>query len=456
MALLAVQGASQLSRALRAGPVLGAVLVVVGALAAVADEVVTGAAGPLLWLLEPWGAAASATTREALAPDEVWAGTVVTPVVLGAAAVVAVAAGLALHRLRETAVPAAVLAAAAVVLAPLGLDLPLTAGLLLLVAVAGAALLLPRPAVADLPAAAAGTAVLLLAAVWSLARETTTLVVLPLAALLLGALALRSTRLGAPAAALAGGLGSATLAAVGASAGLAADQVGGLLVLGVGALLAGAVPGRARAGLEAAAAGTALAALAAASGDAGWLSWSLAGLALVALAGALRPDRRLLAVAGGLLLSASSWVRLADAGVSAPEPYVVPLALVALVLGHLRRRAVPATGSFAAYGAGLSALLVPSLLASLAGSPLWRPLVLAGVALAVVLAGVQERLRAPLAIGGGVLAVDAVLLLAPYAAALPRWLALGSAGALLLVVGATYEQRLRDLARLRSRYDALA
>jgi hypothetical protein len=208
--------------------------------------------------------------------------------------------------------------------------------------------------------------------------------------------------------------------------------------------------------VEIAAGTTALAALALTGSDSGWLSWTLAGLALIALATALRPDRRRVALGGGLLLSASSWVRLADAGVSDPEPYVLPLALVALVLGHLRRRAVPTTGSFAAYGAGLSALLLPSLLASYAGSPLWRPLSLGAVALVVVLLGARERLQAPLVIAGAVLAADAMLLLAPYAAAMPRWLALGAAGTLLLAVGATYEQRLRDLTRLRDRYDALA
>jgi hypothetical protein len=69
---------------------------------------------------------------------------------------------------------------------------------------------------------------------------------------------------------------------------------------------------------------------------------------------------------------------------------------------------------------------------------------------------VRGRLQAPLAIGGAVLAADAVLLLAPYAAALPRWLVLGAAGTLLVAVGATYERRRRDLASLRARYDALS
>jgi hypothetical protein len=307
-----------------------------------------------------------------------------------------------------------------------------------------------------LPAAGAGAALLLLAVAWSLADRTATLVVLPFAAALLATV--RPVRLLGPATAAAALLAAGELAAVGAAADLARDQVGALLVVAVGALVAGADLrlGARRDGLEAAAALVGLAALSLTSVDRGWLSWTLAGLALVALAGALRPDRRRLAGVGGLLLAASSWVRLADAGVTDPEPYVLPLALVALVLGHLRRRREPGTRSFAAYGPGLSALLLPSLLASYAGSPLWRPLVLAGVALAVVLLGVRDRLQAPLAIGGGVLAADAVLLLAPYAAALPRWLVLGAAGALLVAVGATYERRRRDLVALRERYDALS
>jgi hypothetical protein len=149
-------------------------------------------------------------------------------------------------------------------------------------------------------------------------------------------------------------------------------------------------------------------------------------------------------------------VRLADAGVHAPEPYVVPLGLVALGLGWLRVRSEPETRSFAAYAPGLSMLLLPSLLASFDDSTLTRPLLLGAAALVVLLVGARARLQAPLVIGGAVLAVDALQLLAPYAATLPRWLTLGAAGLLLVGVGATYEQRRRDVARMRERYDALA
>jgi hypothetical protein len=49
--------------------------------------------------------------------------------------------------------------------------------------------------------------------------------------------------------------------------------------------------------------------------------------------------------------------------------------------------------------------------------------------------------QAPFVVGAGVLFVVAVGRLAPYAPLLPRWVTLGAAGLLLLVVGATYERR---------------
>ena len=461
VALLAVQAAALLPRALRTGPVLGAWAVALAAAAAVAEAAVLAVLGPLGWVDAAWSLPTGSDARDALAPALSWDGTLVAPVVVAAAALAAVGGGLALHRLRDAAIPAGVLGVLAAVLLPLGLDLPYAVALGWLVVLGAALCVVPRPAALELPAAAAGAAVLLLAAFWSLAAQTATLAVLPLVAAALTALAVRSPlpAVLSGAAVLAGLAGTGWVAALGAAASLEAEQVGGLLLLPVAALAVLADPrvGRdRRRGVEGAAVVSGLVALLLAGPDAGWLSWVFAGLALVALGAALRPDRRRVALAGGLLLSASSWVRLADAGVTDPEPYVLPLAVAALVLGHLRRRREPGTRSFAAYGPGLGALLVPSLLASYAGSPLWRPLTLAGVALVVVLLGARDRLQAPLAIGGAVLAADAVLLLAPYAAAMPRWLVLGAAGTLLVAVGATYEQRLRDLSRLRERYEALA
>lgn len=100
-------------------------------------------------------------------------------------------------------------------------------------------------------------------------------------------------------------------------------------------------------------------------------------------------------------------------------------------------------------------MLVPSLLASLDDVTPLRAVLLLPAAALVVIMGVSERLRAPLVLGGGVLVVDGLHLLAPYAPAFPRWSLLALVGTVLVVLGATYEQRRQELARMRDRYAAL-
>ena len=478
VALLAALATLKLPALWRAGPVVGATLVAAACVTWVAEHVVTGLVLPFGWLLDPWTRGRADGAREALGPGVTWDGTVVTTIVLAAAALTLAAGGLSLRRLRAAALPVGALTAATAVLLPLGLatSFPVALGLLLVTALGLAAAglaVLDRHREVGLAVVGTGTAVGLFAACWATADRTATLGVLPLVALLLAALS-ASRRLPVTATGVvatgAGLVASAALGAAGAARGLSADQVGGLLLVGV-AVLAGVAallaqlsdgterqPHRnaQRGGLELAAVLTAGAAVCLAVRDAGWVSWVLAGTGLVVVATALLPDRRRAAIAGGLLLSASSWVRLADAGVDAPEPYVLPIALVALGLGHLRRRAEPSTRSFAAYGPGLVALLVPSLLASFDDATSTRALLLGLVALAVLLVGARSRLQAPLAVGAVVLAVDALQLLGPYAAALPRWMSLGAAGVLLVAVGATYEKRRQDMSRLRTGFDALA
>lgn len=457
VALVAIQLAALLPRDWRAGPVAGALLTTVGALTTQAEAVAQAAVLPLTWLGDPWTLVPDRDARHALAPSAAWNGTVVTLVVLAAAAVVVAGAGLALHRVREAAAPTAVLVVLAAVVLPLGLATSYPLAIVALLA--GSVALLTAGATnrrrdLSLCALIGGTALALLVAAWSTADQGATLLVLPVLALAFAAVAVRRPEAAGPAGLLAG----AFVAAGGAARGLRTDQVGGLLLL-VPALLVSltfVLGGVRRVALELAAAVLAATAVILTVGDVGWLSWTLAVGGLIALADALHPDRRLVAAAGALLLSSSSWVRLADSGISAPEPYVVPLGLVALALGWLRVRRLPQTRSFAAYGPGLSLLLLPSLVASLADDTLTRPLLLGAAATTVLLVGAQQRLQAPLLVGGGVLAVDALHLLAPYAAALPRWLSLGVAGLLLVTVGATYEQRRRDVSRMRERFEALA
>ncbi|MFC5917520.1 SCO7613 C-terminal domain-containing membrane protein [Streptomyces pulveraceus] len=188
--------------------------------------------------------------------------------------------------------------------------------------------------------------------------------------------------------------------------------------------------------------------------DRPFLALVLALSGVLAAGTAVRAERR--PVAGYLavaLFVLATWVRLSASGVSAPEAYTLPVTVPALAIGVLRRRHDPEASSWTAYGAGLAATLVPSLFAAWA-DPHWeRPLLLGVAALAITLAGARLRLQALLLLGGAVLALDAVHELAPYVVqvvgALPRWLPPALAGVLLLVVGATYEQRLRDARRLK-------
>ncbi|MDP9239663.1 MAG: hypothetical protein M3O55_03350, partial [Actinomycetota bacterium] len=190
------------------------------------------------------------------------------------------------------------------------------------------------------------------------------------------------------------------------------------------------------------------------------LSVALSVAGLMVGATALRPDRRWAWLAGAALLIVSSWVRLADIGITAPEAYTVPPAVFGVFLGWLRRRQRPMS-SWAAYGPGLAAGLLPSLVALYVQSPDWaRPLGLGAAALLVLLVGAWRRLQAPLLLGGGTLTAVAAHELAPAVAQLvselPRWLPLAAAGLLLLLIGATYEQRRRDLRCVRDAFTRMA
>ncbi|MEU6702876.1 SCO7613 C-terminal domain-containing membrane protein [Streptomyces wuyuanensis] len=247
------------------------------------------------------------------------------------------------------------------------------------------------------------------------------------------------------------------VAAAGAAAELPGHRVGlALLAVPAAAALLGARLGRhpVAAAVEATAAATVPIAVALAVPHPPTLALVLALAGVVAAGTAVRAERRPLAgYAAAVLFVTATWVRLAASGVDVPEAYTLPVSVPALAVGALRRRRDPSASSWAAYGPGLAATLAPSLLAAWGDTDWPRPLLLGIAALGVTLAGARLRLRAPLVLGGLTLALDALHELAPYVVqvvdALPRWLPPALAGLLLLAVGATYEQRLRDARRLR-------
>ncbi|MFG2319997.1 SCO7613 C-terminal domain-containing membrane protein [Streptomyces tendae] len=419
--------------------------------------------GPAAQAVTPWSGAPR-TVRDAVFADvPVPAYVSTVPLVLAGVAVALVVAGRRTSRRPAVMVVALVLGWAAVFVLPVALHLSYPAGLVTQAAVVVGALVLAvrSDRAGGWPSPPALTALLLAlltsvdVALLSLASESATIGVLVALTVLFGAAGRRPGHapFTAPAALA---YATALACALGASAGLRPPHTA-LLVLVVpalAALIASRSSGsRATVPVEVAGAAAALLALALAVPDPPMLALVLSLCGVVAAAAALRPERRAAGWAAAVLFLAAAWVRLAAWEVGTPEAYTLPVTGPALLVGFLRRRRDTAVSSWTAYGPGLAATLVPSLLAAWDDQHWLRPLLLGVAALAVTLAGARQRLQAPLVLGAGVLALVALHELAPYltqvVGALPRWVPPALAGLVLLVLGATYEHRLRDARRLR-------
>jgi len=446
LGLVAVLAAGRLPARWRPGPTVVAAGATVLGLLAVADRAALAVTGPLSWLGAIWTTDGHGSAVTLLFPDAALPGgwpAAAAALVLGAAAAVVA------HRwTRPVGLGLATLGVATL---PLAADVPYAVAVLgdvVLGAVAVvAASLWRRPALA-----AAGVVLGGLGLAWSAAAEATTLAAVGLAALGAVATALLTKP---PARSIALGAGLA-LAAVEAAA-LVAATGGRPSQAGFAALATAAVGmaagslllnGRDRLAVEVTGAGAAGLAVLAIT-EAGWLA---AGLLLAGAAVGLmatRPDRRPLGWVSGALLVLGSWAEFAHLGVSVAEVYTTIPATALLAHGWLRRRRDPTLASWPAYGPGLALGLLPSLAVAVGDPGLARPLLLGLTALVVTAYGAHRRLQAPLVVGGLTLAADALAQVAPYAAALPRWATIGAAGLTLVLMGATYERRLRDLHQLR-------
>jgi hypothetical protein len=227
--------------------------------------------------------------------------------------------------------------------------------------------------------------------------------------------------------------------------GVLAPATAGLLLALVAALGFGTAALRARRPEErVASVAAALAGLAAGatSGTAG--AWGQVGLQL-AIAGAaaagyaLAARRRGVAALAVADLVVAAWIALAGAEVTTPEAYTLPAA-AGLLLFALPRVRVGAP-SWTAEGAGLAVALAPSAMVVVAEPTATRLVLVVLAATLVTVTGTALHRRAPFVVGATTLGFVVVGLLGPDVLLLPRWLTLGTVGLLLLVVGATYEQR---------------
>ncbi|QJT00516.1 hypothetical protein G9272_09615 [Streptomyces asoensis] len=452
---IALLAAARGPAAVRRGVVLASGVVQAGAVLWAVPAVGVTLLGPVAWLRHIW-AGAPADARAAVTVDAFWPPYAVTvPLVL-----VAVAAVLATAVRSEEWRPQALTAAltltwAAVLVTPTALELPYLVGLLI------QGLTVPALLAPALQGAAARTATGLALltslglAFLSLATEPATLAVLASLTVVFAVAAWRGRQ--APVSAAAAlGWATALACAVGASAGWRPEIVA-LLVLVVpvaAALLAARLDNSVTTvTIEVTGAVAGLVAIGLAVADPPLLALVLSLCGVIAAGTAVRPDRRHVGYAAVALFVLASWVRLAAWQVGLPEAYTLPVTVPALLVGALHRRRDPAASSWTAYGPGLTVTLLPSLATAWSDVEWTRPLLLGAAGLLLTLLGARHRLRAPLVLGGSALALVTLHELAPYLVqvtdALPRWVPPALAGLLLLALGATYEQRLRDVRRVR-------
>jgi hypothetical protein len=167
-----------------------------------------------------------------------------------------------------------------------------------------------------------------------------------------------------------------------------------------------------------------------------------------------RADRRWYLVASAAIAVVATWAWFEAADVRLLEAYTLPAAAGALAGGLVHHRMRPSTRSWVTYGPAIAIALGPSLVVVVTETALVRPIALGAGAVALCWAGAHLRLQAPLVLGAAALLVIAVDTLAPVTAAIPRWLTVGLAGALLVWLGATADRRLAQLRRTRDRLAA--
>lgn len=154
--------------------------------------------------------------------------------------------------------------------------------------------------------------------------------------------------------------------------------------------------------------------------------------------------RRPSALVGSLALVLAWWLRLVASDIDVVEAYTLLPATALLVVGlvPVLQRAASTVPTLLP---GLTLAIVPSLPLTIADPGSLRGMLVLAGAVALLAAGTTLRWAAPFAVGAVVVALVAVAHLGPYVEATPRWVVLGTVGLTMLVVGVTWESRVRDL-----------
>jgi len=182
-----------------------------------------------------------------------------------------------------------------------------------------------------------------------------------------------------------------------------------------------------------------------AEADPNWLALLFLLIALVLFAASLDvPDRRWAAIPAVVSAAMAWFCLIIGQQVHAVEVVTAPLAAVALGVGAWFMRGRPSLRTVWALGPGMLLAAVPSLPQALEDPTSARAWSLGAVSLVAAAIGWWRSWQAPFAVGAVVVGLLVVVNLWPVAMAVERWALFGVLGLLLLVIGVTWESRVRQ------------
>ncbi|MGH9223154.1 MAG: SCO7613 C-terminal domain-containing membrane protein, partial [Acidimicrobiales bacterium] len=160
-----------------------------------------------------------------------------------------------------------------------------------------------------------------------------------------------------------------------------------------------------------------------------------------AIAVGIAVRRHVLGHLGGLLVLAGLFGHLSIAGISASEPYVLPVALQLVVAGwSVRRKAATPVSSWIAYVPAVALAGAAAAIERVQGGPGWHALIAGAIGVLAVAVGGWRRLSGPMVAGTVLLVVVSVRESLSTLAGVPTWAWLGLGGTVLLAVAVILER----------------
>ena len=147
---------------------------------------------------------------------------------------------------------------------------------------------------------------------------------------------------------------------------------------------------------------------------------------------------------GAVALVVAYILLIVDSGFSFVEAYTLPLGAVALAAGIYAALRKPDLSTWVTLGPGLTMALLPSVPQALADPTELRALLLGLGAVITLLVGIKQGWQAPFVAGVGIATLVVLFNIGPYANAAPRVVVIAIVSAILLGVGITWEDRVRD------------